>query len=151
MWGTPLSASNTKIMFLQTYILVEITKINKFSNKKNISPLQKIKIGWCESDRMSILGWMIRAQEFFGFFFWKINLVQAFECPSASVAWSQAGSALDHSGFRCTCSSARSSRETALPGPNALLRQAGGNLNLRKAWVPSLPPPKAGSSGAMSA
>lgn len=57
-------------MFLQTYILVEITKV-KFSNKKNISPLQEIKIGWCESDRMSILGWMIRAQEFFVFFFLK--------------------------------------------------------------------------------
>lgn len=49
----------------------------------------EIKIGWCARERMSILGWMIRAQQnLWG----KISLLEAFECPSASVALSWVGS-----------------------------------------------------------
>ena len=55
---------------------------------------------------MSVLRWMIRAQE--DILGGKLSLVDALVCPTASVAWSQAASTLEHSGLRCSA---------ALPAP----------------------------------
>lgn len=72
-------------------------KQKRILSKKNTSSLQQIKIGCCESDRVSTLRWTIRAQE--NILGEKLSLVEALVCPTASVTWSQAASTLERSGL----------------------------------------------------